>query len=246
MAKFFVPKENITETCIFIRGDDVNHISNVLRTQCGDTLDLCDGRGYDYVCRVSDINKDKITCDIVSRKKSDTESNLEVTLIQGIPKNDKMEFIIQKTTELGITRIIPCSLARCVSKPDKNADKKIVRWQKIAESAAKQSGRGIIPEISAIMSLNDALNSVSGCDLVFAPYECEEHVTLKEIFKSVTDPHSVAFIIGPEGGFDIEEINKIKTAGVPTVTLGKRIMRCETAPVAALAMLEYELGDVNK
>ena len=247
MPKFFVPRENITENTITIEGGDVAHISKVLRMSEGDELKLCDGRGIDYETVISEIGDKKIICDIKSSAKSNTEPDIEVTLVQGLPKASKMDYIIQKTTELGISRIIPCTLSRCVVKLEnrKAEEKKVDRWRKISEEAAKQSGRGMIPEVSMPKNLDEVIKELSDFDIVFVPYECEDKNNIKDVLTSCQSPKKVGFIIGPEGGFDISEIEKIRNAGIKTVTLGKRILRTETAGEAVLAMIMYEIGDIN-
>lgn len=247
MPKFFVPKENIKDDKIYITSEDVAHIKKVLRLGVGDMLSLCDGAGNDFLAKISQIYDKEIICEIFSRKKSDTEPNISVTLIQGIPKGSKMEYIIQKTTELGIEKIIPCKMSRCVSKIENQKDemKKNQRWQKISEEASKQSGRGIIPKIENSATLKEVIELVKDFDIVFAPYECEEENKLKDVLKAYKSPKKVAFIIGPEGGFDLEEIQLLKESKIKTVTLGKRILRTETAGEAVLSMIMYEIGDIN-
>lgn len=248
MPKFFVPRENIKEDIIIIEGGDVAHISKVLRMETGDALTLCDGRGIDYDAVISEINQKQIVCGIKSRSRSRTEPDLEVTLVQGIPKASKMDYIIQKTTELGISRIIPCTLSRCVVRLEnqKAEEKKVERWRKISEEAAKQSGRGVIPEVCMPQNLDGAIEALKDFDIVFVPYECEEQNSIKSVLTSCKAPKKAGFIIGPEGGFDISEIEKIRNAGIKTVTLGKRILRTETAGEAVLAMIMYEIGDINQ
>lgn len=248
MSKFFVPRENITQDTIVITGGDVSHISRVLRMEKGDKLTLCDGRGIDYEAEISEIYSEKIICHIKSQKKSCTEADIEVTLVQGIPKASKMDYIIQKTTELGISHIIPCTLSRCIVKFEnhKAEEKKVERWRKISEEAAKQSGRGVIPEVLMPKNLDEVIEELKDFDIVFVPYECEEENNLKSILTSCQNPKKVGFIIGPEGGFDISEIEKIRNAGIQTITLGKRILRTETAGEAVLSMVMYEIGDINK
>ena len=247
MPKFFVPKENINGDSIIINSEDVSHITRVLRMSEGDTLLLCDSSGFDYDAQICEISQKEIICRILETRKSDTEPNIEVILFQALPKASKMEYIIQKTTELGISKIVPCALSRCVVKLEnaKAEAKKTERWQKIAEAAAKQSGRGIVPEIAPVATLNDAIAQLLECDIAFAPYECEDMQSLKSILTSVENPKKIGFIIGPEGGFDIKEIEQIRNAGIKTVTLGKRILRTETAGEAVLAMTMYEKGDIN-
>lgn len=247
MPKFFVPKENINGDTIIINSEDVSHITRVLRMNEGDKLLLCDSKGFDYDVEITEISQKEIICHILDTKKSDTEPNIEVILFQGLPKASKMEYIIQKTTELGISKIVPCTLSRCVVKLEnaKAEAKKIDRWQKITEAAAKQSGRGIVPEIANAATLSEAITQLKECDIAFAPYECEDMQTLKSVLTSVENPKKIGFIIGPEGGFDIKEIEQLRNAGIKTVTLGKRILRTETAGEAVLAMTMYEKGDIN-
>lgn len=248
MPRFFVPRENIGEDSITITGGDVQHIARVLRMNEGDTLTLCDGRGIDYNAEIERICDKEIECKILSKSESVTEADIEVTLVQGLPKAAKMDYIIQKTTELGISRIIPCTLSRCVVKIEnkKAEEKKTERWRKISEEAAKQSGRGVIPKVCEPHSLDEAIKCLAECDIAFVPYECEEENSIKSVLLSKENPKKIGFIIGPEGGFDIAEIEQIKQAGIPTITLGKRILRTETAGEAVLAMIMYEIGDINK
>ncbi len=248
MPKFFVPKENIQADKILITGGDVSHISKVLRMEKGEYLCLCDGKGINYDAEIDEILSDKIICNVRNFYKADTEADLEVTIFQGIPKASKMDYIIQKTTELGVVRIIPCQMARCVSKIDnkKDAVKKQQRWQKIAEEAAKQSGRGIIPEVLEPVTFNQAVEMMKKFDLSFAPFECEEKNKLKDVLLSRENIKTVSFMIGPEGGYDISETEKLQEADILTITLGKRILRTETAGEAVLSMVMYELGDINK
>ncbi len=243
MPKFFVPKENISENSIIITGEDVQHIKKVLRMRTGEELTLCDSCGTDYRAEIGEINEKDILCNILDKAKADTEPNVHVTLFQGLPKAAKMDYIIQKTTELGISKIVPCALARCVSKPE--GDKKTARWQKISQEAAKQSGRGIIPEVTNAVKLDNAIEQLKECDLAFVPYECEDMRSVKSVLTAKKDVKTVGFIIGPEGGFDKAEIERLEAAGVTPVSLGKRILRTETAGEAVLTMIMYEIGDIN-
>ena len=246
MPKFFTARENIKDTTLIIDSEDANHLKKVLRINVGDKITVCDGAGIDYTVKVSDIGKNEIECEIIDRKKSDTEPNINITLYQGLPKAAKMDYIIQKNTELGISKIVPAKLARCVVKLENKAaeDKKCERWQKIAVASAKQSGRGIVPEIGNPMTVDEIIEDVKDYDLVFVPYECEDQSRLKTIVESAPDAKDIAFIIGPEGGFDISEIEKLKAAGIKTVTLGKRILRTETAAEAVDSMLMYAYNEI--
>lgn len=243
MPKFFVPKENIDGDIIKIDGEDVAHIKRVLRMRVGDTLEMCASSGYDYLAKIREIGDGEIILDILEKTKCETEPPIKVTLFQGIPKAGKMDYIIQKTTELGISQITPVALSRCVVKLD--GDKKIKRWQKISEEAAKQSGRGIIPAVNNPISLKDAVEELKKFDLAFVPYECEGENRLKDVLLAKKDVKTVGFMIGPEGGFDKSEIDLLLENGITLVTLGKRILRTETAGEAVLSMVMYEIGDIN-
>lgn len=243
MSKFFIPRENINENCLIINGEDVNHITKVLRLSVGDEIVCCDGMGNDYSAKITEYDKKEIRCAIIEKTKAVTEPELKVILIQGIPKAAKMDYIIQKTTELGISEIYPCEMSRCVAKIENN--KKIERWQKIAREAAKQSGRAVIPTVHDPINISGAIEVLKNADIAFVPYECEEESYLRPVLTNSVSPKTVAFMIGPEGGFDKSEIDKITDNGIHTVSLGKRILRTETAGEAVLAMVMYEIGDIN-
>ena len=247
MPKFFVLPEKVRDNKILIDTDDVNHITRVLRLGEGDELLVCDSRGTDYEAKISEISDKSIICDIISENKSKTEADLELTLYQGIPKGYKMDLIIQKTTELGISKIVPVEMQSCVVKLEnrKAEEKKVSRWQKIAEEAAKQSGRGKIPEISMPVTLKEAVEEMASLDLAFVPYECEDKNLLKPLLQANAGAKTAGFLIGPEGGFDASEIEMIKDKGILPVTLGKRILRTETAGLSVTSMVMYEIGDIN-
>ncbi len=248
MPKFFVLPEKIKDNKILIDTDDVSHIKKVLRLAKHDVIMVCDSMGMDYEAEIDEVNDKSIICDIISSKKADTEPNVFVTLYQGLPKASKMDYIIQKNTELGISRIVPVVMNRCVVKLEnkKAEEKKVLRWQKIAEEAAKQSGRGKIPEILMPVTIDEAICEMKKADLAFAPYECEDTNYIKPVLQSVPNAQTVSFLIGPEGGFDKSEIQKLDQDGIKLITLGKRILRTETAGEAVCAMIMYEIGDVNK
>lgn len=243
MPKFFVPKENFEGEYIKINGEDVSHIKKVLRMREGEAIDICDSAGYDYLAEIEKINEKDILCKIKEKVKSETEPPVKVTLFQGIPKASKMDYIIQKTTELGICDIVPVELSRCVVKLE--GGKKTVRWQKISEEAAKQSGRGIVPKVHEPVNLKRAVEMLKACDLAFVPYECEENTNIRSVLLGGKDAKTVGFMIGPEGGFDKAEIESLQNEGITPVSLGKRILRTETAGEAVLSMIMYEIGDIN-
>lgn len=242
MPRFFIDKNDISSNSVTITGEDAKHIIKVLRMREGENITLCDGDGYDYDAEIVSTDKASLDVKILSKKKNDTEPEIEITLFQGLPKSGKMEYIIQKCTELGINKIIPCIMERCVVKLNSKDDikKKTQRYQSIALAAAKQSERGIIPTICDAVTFDEAIKSFDDYDFCFIPYENEDGLTLKDILKNANSPKSIAFIIGPEGGISDREIEAIKEKNIPTVTLGRRILRTETASTAVLSMINYE------
>lgn len=231
MPRFFFTYEN--ETTAHIRGEDAGHIARVLRMGVGERLELCDGAGFDYTAEITEIQKDCVTAALSEKRPSESEPKTEFVLFQGLSKGDRMETVIQKAVELGVAEIIPVEMKRSVAKGDKNE-----RWQKIATAAAKQSGRGRIPRVSSLLYSKDVVKRIPDFDLFLLPYEGGGK-PLKEL---LTDkPKRVGIWIGPEGGFDEAEVQS--AAGAEIVTLGKRILRTETAGPAVLAVLSYELGE---
>ncbi len=238
MPRFFL--ENIKSGVI--SGDDARHISRVLRMKKGDQITICDTMGTDYLCSISDFSKTDVFFNVISSAQSETESEIKVSIFQALPKSTKMDYIIQKCTELGVYDIYTVSMAHCVVRlDDTDAEKKVLRWQAVSEAAAKQSMRGIIPEIHNPIDFKIALERMASFDLCFVCYENEIHTTLKSVLKcEKSKPESIAFLIGPEGGISEEEITLVKAKGIPCVTLGKRILRTETASTAVLAAINYE------
>lgn len=246
MNRFFVKKESIYKDGITVEGEDVQHISRVLRLKEGDKIVLCDQQGTDYLVSIENISKHTIRTNILSKESSKGEPSMEVVLYQGIPKSTKMDLIIQKCTEMGITRVVPVMTARTVVKLESEKDeaKKVARWSKIAEEAAKQSARGIVPRIEMPVSLEQALADSKNLDLVLIPYEWEKETSVKAALQGKS-PKSVGFFIGPEGGFDTYEIDKAKQSGLVPVTLGNRIMRTETAGFAMLTCIMYQFDQMQ-
>lgn len=246
MHRFFVSRENIFKDGIAIEGDDVQHISRVLRLEEGDKIVLCDQKGTDYTVAIESISKHSIRTTIIDKEPSKGEPSIDVVLYQGVPKSTKMDLIIQKCTEMGITRIVPVMTARTVVKLESQKDeaKKVARWTKIAEEAAKQSKRGIVPKIEMPMTLEKALQDSKTIDLALIPYELEKETSVKAALQT-KEPHSVGFFVGPEGGFDTFEIDKAKQNGVIPVTLGNRIMRTETAGFAILTCIMYQYDQMK-
>ena len=246
MSKFFVASKQIQNEEIYIKDDDVNHIANVLRLKKDDKILVCDKDvGVTYQTQITQISKNMVVCRILNKIQENTESKIKVSIFQGLPKADKMEYIIQKTTEIGVKSIIPVEMRRCEVKLDeKDGKKKIQRWQKIAEVAAKQSGRDIIPDIQDIINIDELTNMINQFDLVIVAYEEEKNVTLKQILKNIPTSSKnleIGIVIGPEGGIENQEIEKLKSKGAKIITLGSRILRTETAPIVMLSNIMYEL-----
>ena len=245
MPKFFVPTNQIEKDKIVIQNDDVNHIKNVLRAKVDDKIDICDyNTSKNYVCKIEEIEDKVIRCKIIEEIDSNVESEVKVSIFQGIPKADKMELVIQKSVELGAHDITPIEMKRCVVKlKEKDKTKKIQRWQKISEVAAKQSGRDIIPRINNIININKLCESLEKYDLVLVAYENEKFNTLKnELIKIKNNKKvKIAIIIGQEGGIDKSEIEQLEKYNAKIVTLGNRILRTETVALSMLSIIMYEL-----
>ncbi len=247
MYNFFVDESARAGDGIRIGGKDYNHICNVLRMQVGDAFLVSCG-GTSSLCRLSGIDADFVTAEIVEENYQDTELPVRFCLFQGLPKGDKLELIIQKTVELGVAEIIPVEMSRCVMKLDEKKKKsKRERWQSIAESAAKQSKRNVIPQVADVMTYKQAMDAAAGLDLFLVPYENERGMAAtRDALARIKPGMSVGILVGPEGGFEDKEIALARDAGAVIVSLGKRILRAETAAVTAVAMgmlhVELELG----
>ena len=251
MPKFFIKTENLKENEeIWITGRDVNHIKNVLRKKIDDKINICNSDTQkNYECVIKNIEENKIVCKILYEVKSLAESNINITIFQGLPKADKMELIIQKATELGVKTIVPVITKRTVIKlKDKDKQNKVDRWQKIAEVAAKQSGRDIIPTIENIINITNI--KFDEFDKIFVLYENEEKISIKDEIEQLKNDNkeelNIGIVIGPEGGFAESEIEQLRlNQNVSVVTLGKRILRTETVALVVSGILMYELGDLN-
>lgn len=243
MYHFFVSAENISESEVVINGGDFNHIKNVLRMKIGEKFIANDGNGASYCCSIREFVGDNVIADIEKGQLESNELPVKLVLFQGLPKSDKMETIIQKSVELGVSEIVPVEMLRCVVKLDEKKKKsKLSRWQSIAESAAKQSGRTVIPEVKPAMSFEKALEYAKELDLLLVPYECAESVkALQEKLGGIKSGMSVGIFIGPEGGYESSEIEKAKDCGGEIVSLGKRILRTETAAIAALSICMFNI-----
>ncbi|MEG1929894.1 MAG: RsmE family RNA methyltransferase [Anaerovorax sp.] len=242
MSRFFVDETAIQGEKINITDrDDMKHISKVLRMNKGDFLDISDSKKYEYRAEIQQIAMEGILCHIHSKQLFAREPKIQITLFQGVPKQGKMETIIQKTVELGVGQITPVFTSRCVVADKGNFDKKIERWQKISDEAVKQCKRGMKPKVNSPLQFYELAETLQNFQLILFPYENEEEITIKHILRKMKGVENVAIIIGPEGGFTEEEAESIKNIGGRCVTLGKTILRTETAGMAALAMTMYEL-----
>lgn len=244
MHHFFVSPEQVGEKEITILGGDVNHIRNVLRMEEGDELALSNGQDpLEYRCRIEALEPDRIVARILWKEVVGMELPSKIYLFQGLPKSDKMELIVQKAVELGVYQVIPVATRRSVVKLDaKKAENKRRRWNQISESAAKQSKRMIIPEVAGVMSFSEALEYASGLDVRLIPYELATGMeATRQILSEIRPGQSIGIFIGPEGGFEEEEVQKAVETGAVPMTLGKRILRTETAGMALLSILMYKL-----
>lgn len=243
MHHFFVTPDQVKDNRIYIEGSDVNHIKNVLRMKTGEELEISDGNNKKYLCEIEKISQDMVCVVVKEEHKADTELPSRIYLFQGLPKNDKMELIVQKAVELGVYEIIPVATKRAVVKLDeKKASKKVERWNSIAEGGAKQSGRNVIPKVTKVMPYKEAVAYAKDLDVVLIPYELAEGMQeTKQIISAIKPGQSIGFFIGPEGGFETEEVLYAMEAGAKPITLGKRILRTETAGLTTLSILMYQL-----
>ena len=247
MPKFFMPVADKAAQ-IMVTGEDAHHIGYALRSRVGDAFTICntdptaETYGWDYHCIISSFDSQSVTLDVVSFEKSQTESSVSITLYQAVPKNDKFDIIVQKAVELGVNTVVPVFTRRCISRPDiKSQIKKRDRLQKIASEAAKQCGRSVLPVVKDFMTYEEALQDCQSRDCKIICYE-GGGIRLNKAYEP--SHHSIALFIGSEGGFEEEEIQKAADSGVKSCTLGKLILRCETAPLTAVSILRYLTGDI--
>lgn len=250
MYHFFVEPGQISDRSVVITGEDVNHIKNVLRLKAGEEISVSNGiDGREYRCGIDRITDAEVLCALRFIKEDNVELPSKVSLFQGLPKGDKMEFIIQKMVELGVHEIIPVAMKRCVVKlDDKKARAKITRWQAVSEAAAKQSRRGIVPKIQEVMRYQEALEYAKDMDVKLVPYEMENILEgaagmegTRKVISSLGNGQRIAIFIGPEGGFDESEIQAAVDLGMQPITLGRRILRTETAGMTVMAWIMYQL-----
>lgn len=245
MHHFFVEPTDVLDSAISIKGQDVNHIKNVLRMKVGEEILISDGTGKDYVCEIASLSDEEVIANITDFLAEGRELPVELYLFQGLPKSDKMELIIQKAVELGAKAVIPVATSRSIVKLDgKKEDSKIKRWQAISESAAKQSKRGVIPEVMNVMSFKEAIAFVNDFDVKIIPYENAKNMDeTKKIVSSISKGMKVAIFIGPEGGFADSEIDYALENDVKPISLGKRILRTETAGMTILSVIMFNIEE---
>ncbi len=249
MPKFFVENSQINENNIEIINDDVKHIKKVLRKNIGDTLEICNkNTGDNFLCKIEEFNNEKIICNIDKIIENKAENNIYINIFQGLPKLDKMEYIIQKSVELGVSEITPLNMKRCVVKIDaKDENKKIQRWNKISEVAAKQCGRNIIPKVNNIAKIKEIKNLCNDYDIILVAYEEEKENKLKKVLQELKNIYNkdevlkIAIVIGSEGGIDKEEVEELKNINnAKVITLGDRILRTETVALNIISIIMYE------
>ncbi len=241
MSRFFVSPAEMQPDFLVLTGENAQH-AKVLRLKAGEEVLVCDGLGTECVCTVSDVSDGQISLVVKKRQPCEAEAAVQVSVYMAYPKADKLEHVIQKATELGAYEIVAFPSARCVSRPDeKSLKKKLERWQKIAASAAEQSGRGRIPQVLTLPSFAAALQRASECDKALLFYENERSTTLKMALSGTY--RTVSLLTGPEGGLEGREVDWALAAGLEVCTLGKRILRCETAPLCALSAVMYDAGE---
>ena len=242
MTRFFVEPEELLPEFLVLTGENAQH-AKVLRLKNGEEVLVCDGQGRECLCAVSDVSPGQISLVVKKRRESETEAAVQVSVYMAFPKADKLEHVIQKATELGAYEIVAFPSARCISKPDeKSLKKKLERWQKIAASAAEQSGRGRIPQVLTVGSYQEALERAAKADKAILFYENERATTLRMALEA-GQYRSVSLLTGPEGGLEEREVAQAQNAGLQVCTLGKRILRCETAPLCALSAVMYASGE---
>lgn len=247
MQQFFTEPSSISDGKVYLEGADVNHIRNVLRMKPGEDVRINDGAGGSYLCCISSYEEGRAVLDIIKELDADTELPSRIWLFQGMPKGDKMDLIVQKSVELGAYCIVPFEAKRSIVKlDDKKAKKRQERWQAIAKGAAEQSGRGVIPQVHRVVSFEEALCEAEDLDVLLIPYELEEGMErTAKIIGGIAPGQSIGVFIGPEGGFEESEVFRAKETGAEPVTLGKRILRTETAGLTALSILMYHLESVK-
>ena len=246
MSKFFIKSEDINNNTVELRDENANHIKNVLRLKVDDTITVCTEQEQNYICSIKEINKNVVVCQVLKEINTNTETNISITIFQALPKADKFEYIIQKCTELGVKEIIPIQTDRCIVKLDSKSElSKIERWQKIAESASKQSNRNTVIKINNVINIKKIVENLKNYDILLVPYENEKQTTLKEVIQDIKVQNAkIGVVIGPEGGFEETEIEQLRQVGGKIITLGDRILRTETVALFVTSILLYEFNEI--
>ena len=240
MYRFFVSPDQIGDKSIVITGSDVKHIRSVLRMRPGEEIRICTGEDdRDFKCRIAEVREDEVEAEILWTEHTQAELPSKITLFQGLPKSDKMELIIQKAVELGAFQVVPVMMQRCIVKlTDSKAQARVKRWNAISESAAKQSKRMLIPQVTDVLSFREAVRAAGELDCILLPYECAQDMEhTREILRQIEPGKSIGIFIGPEGGFEPDEVEMLTQAGAQVITLGRRILRTETAGMTLLSAL---------
>ena len=241
MPRFFIDKSQTDNSSLYVEGDDARHIARSLRMAVGDEITVSDGEGTEYLCRLSRIRDDRCDAQIIKSSPSPSESPVKITLFMAYPKGDKLETVIQKAVELGACRIVPFESSRCIKRPKADkAQEKTARLQRIAEEAAKQCGRGILPRVELPVDFRKALGMANESELRLFCYEGEGTESLRAVLSEKSEAESISVMVGSEGGFSAEEAALAKERGMRSVNLGPRILRCETAPDYVLSAISYE------
>jgi 16S rRNA (uracil1498-N3)-methyltransferase len=247
MHKFFVNKEDVYDGYAIIKGEDVKHIYKVLRLQAGEAVSINNLEGEEFSGEIDEVTKTEVKVRLTGKLEINNESPVDIYLYQGLPKSAKMDLIVQKATELGVKAITPVVTSRVIVKSELGEFKKTDRWKRIALEASKQSKRTVIPEVNVPLEFDELKQQLKKLDLIIVPYENEEMTGIKKVINNMekNTVKTIGIVIGPEGGFEVEEIDALKEAGAHIVTLGPRILRTETAGLVAASILMYELGDIG-
>lgn len=243
VTRIFVNKENISATGIIITGSDVRYIVNVLRKNKGDSLIVLDGSNKEYLTEIDSINRDKISCKIIKENRTEDKINIDITLVQAIPKHNKMDLIVEKATELGVSTIIPIKTERTIySRTSEVSTNKIARWRRIAKESSEQCGRCRLPFVENVTDFDAILGKTKNYDLAVMPWELETEVNIKDILRRTGKKKKIIVIIGAEGGFSLTEVNKARDNNISIVSLGQLVLRVETAAIITLGVINYEWG----
>ncbi len=243
MHRFYIDERLSVGGEAYIKGPEARHVKDVLRLKAGDPIVLFDGSGLEFTGEITGIDRDQVSVDILGEKEGETESPIEIVLGQGIPKSDKMDLIVQKSTELGVSKIVPIYTERVV--PKSFSPNKLERWRRIAVEACKQSGRVKVPEISEAVKIDEFVRSAEPSFLKLIPWEGEKEISLKKALPASLENNKVSLIVGPEGGLTEPEIELAKRSGFLPVSLGKRILRTETVSLSILSVIQYMYGDIS-